>query len=363
MLYFPHMADEHMPHAAENGYPEMAEPIPAEDGAHPRNAATEHLGALSVREAVTLNWEKVDELAESHEGQARALVAKAFENAEYIPAMAGAIARELAPEDAPKMEVIWPTAERIKEDHAGLRFVGNVLGWFGLGGWFDGLIERKARERIEGLAHEVVRPLKLLGRYESPHEQMLAELQGLHHELTTAGRGRGPTTVWDFLRRFNVTHIMQYSGPTENQPHNRALRHTVREYPLIGGMLDSASAIHPYLNQLLALRFGARAAGPEIVEGLEHFLHNMNVTVSPAAIDRMRQPLVRRAAQRFAPSRLQRVPAQVEAALRQVYELTPANGKRFGDEIYGLCRQINDAARSGADPRAIVDALLRDLKR
>jgi hypothetical protein len=350
-------AERHVPQA------ELASDAEAEAPSFsPRTAAAEHLARLSLRGTVELNWTRLDQLAEAHQEQARLLVEQAFANAQYLPALAGAIAHE----HDETVEVAWPTAETIKHDRPVLSFASKVLGWLSPG-WaarFDSFIEGKAKQRIQAIARQITRPLELLRDFEAPQEQILTELEAMYRELTTgSSQNRPAPTLWRFAQRFNIARAVPVRDAATDQPYGRAARRALRDYPLIGGLTDAVSKLPIPSDRMFALRSGMKAAGPEIIDGVGKFLRSHGRDVPATGHVSRARTLTRRAAERFAPQRLRQAPAQVEAALQQIYELMPANGRQFSDDLYALCREINEAARKGADPRAIVDALLHGVRR
>lgn len=314
---------------------------------HETPSVREVIGALSLRDEVAFSWHTVERLADANPDRARELVAQAYQYREFVPAVAGALVRE----EEPATEVAWPTAQQVKA-HALPGIVGGIIDHLpgGLGTYVDGILEHKARERVERIAEMVARPFRAITRFESPRAELLDELQRLHDAIV---RSEGPNAhpahmareLRQFLGQFNIWNLA--GGDEQHQARNPSLHR--EQYPLVDGVLRSISQVNLRTGLLLRGHLGVRVAAPEIVQGLEGFLQAHGIEVAPAAVEQ-RGTLLRRVVGRFAPRVLSRVPAQVEAALQQAYELLPENGHRFRDEVLALCRKVNEAALDAIAP-------------
>lgn len=334
------------------------------------------LGMRAVQEMIpSANWGEVERTTEQviarDADAARRAVYRAYDNAAFIPAFAGAVAQA----QEPSVNVVWPTADQIKEERFDARLVSGVCeifdfftgGLFGAAERFDHFIEQQAREQIQRYARPVVRTVQTIGQYSAPRTEFVSQVAAIYGQLVNPREDSDALSpamrLWDMAKQFEFSHYARYTSEgdsKESQPKRVKRRAETREqYPLVSLLLDSLSSFPPYATTFAA-RVGIKQASPELLAGIADFLRAQGQEVAPAP---GAEPgsWQRRALERFAGKRLELLPDDTAAALQRIYELLPEDGRRFKHEVVALCRSIHDAGQD-EDGRSILDKLLGQFK-
>jgi hypothetical protein len=311
--------------------------------------AREPLGSLSLHESVEeLDWTAVEEVAEPYKGYA---TRQADRVGTYVPAVAGAIAHE----QDPSFAYTGPTATQIKQENVGARLISGFLGFFSPS-WaarFDGYLERKARGKVQQVAQRAVAPLRAIATVETPRQQFVSEVADIYRRLSEKDESnKEDDPAEDRLPRL----IRRIDGSETPVQTTREHWFTADRYPLLGKLLP---ALRLPMRSIQGERT-IRAASPEIMKGVEQFLHTHGAEVASAQFAPFRS-LTRKIIRLFAPKRLARVPDEVEAVLTQVYDILPEDGRKFTESVYALCKKVSTLAETGIDGKVITNQLIKSL--
>ncbi len=310
----------------------------------------EPLGSISLRETLKVDWGTVEKVAEPYKWGALNLAERW---GTYTPAVAGAIVKA----KEPTYEYIGPTAAQIKEEHLGPRLISGFLSFLSpsWGARFDSYLERRARQRIERVAYMAVKPLDVIESVDNPKIQFVNELKDMYERAQTQD-----TEDTEDLEGGTEDKVPELMRRVAGWPHSHEETKKASErYPLLGRLLPTLGARNSHI---LEKRRTVRAVSPEIMKGVERFLKTRDASVRAAQFEPFRS-LTRRVILRVAPGRLAKVPGEVETMLTHMYEILPADGKKFTESVYALCEKVSDLAREGVDGQAITKALLKDLWR
>jgi hypothetical protein len=301
--------------------------------------ATEGLGATALIEQAPINWQAARELIKPP--TAEKLSRQNEQWGEFLPEVAQAVVEHQhvetgVPVSAP-VEVRTPTAAEIKEKSAGLRIASRVLGWLGLGGWFDRYLVNQARKRIFNFADRITIALETIAHVDKPNEQFVHDIHNLYQNAK-----RPEDLVW-------LMHDLLNQQPKEAS----------NDSPLLPGLLHAAK-ISPH--RVARKQVAIKAVSPEIMYGISQFLnkHGEKVAVAEPTLFKS---VTRKIIRIFAGKRLEQLPHSVEAALTHVYDVLPQDGKSFTRDIYTICNEIAELPHRSTEGARTVDAILKKLRR
>ncbi len=306
--------------------------------------SADEFGELSLRKTIEIDWDAADRLAAPAGPRIYAGISRIRRYGEFSPSVASALLQRYEPET----EVIAPTAEQIKEQSWALRAVSGFLGFFS-SKWaerFDRYLERKARGRIRSVAGQAADMIDLIGSIPAPKAQFLGEVQSAYHVLQQA---KSPEDLLPQLleRIANTGHAQQTKEKDEDGR---------KQYPVLYRLLPFTRRAAVGIDNKRTIR----AAAPELAQGIKQFLEKQGKEVGTVQFAPFRSR-TRRIIQRFAGKRLEGLPAQIEAALTDIYGVLPENGHKFTKSVQAVCKGVVHLSRAGHDGRKITDALLKDL--
>jgi hypothetical protein len=312
----------------------------------------ETLGTLSVKEAINLDWQTIEETtkAESAKKAKNTILAKATKYGSYTPSVAEAITSHYDE----TVEFVGPSAAQIKQENVMYRAISGFLGFFS-DSWassFDAFLERQARQKIINVARRVTAPLDVIASVPNPKEQFVDEVHRLYQHLQGEAT---PSQQGPEERLYHVAR--QMSEYSVQQPGAEAVPE--EDYPLLGKALPKAG--YRPARSFEKLR-AIRAATPEIMQGMARFLTSQGVEVVSPELQPFRSA-TRRIMQRFFPKKMARLPDEVDHALQRVYRSLPEDGARFTESIKILCRRITQLSHQGVEGKTITQALLKDMRK
>ena len=322
----------------------------SEQTSKPDSAPQERTDSISILEL--MREVQIDETSTAQlANQARSQVNLAFHKAEVYGQFMPAVASAIAHQNEPALEPIYPTAAQIKEQSRGARLVSGFLGFFS-SRWaerFDGYLERKARQKLARMAHQSSETINTIGEVERPKEQFVDELALLYQNSL-----QHPSLREGLLQTVQDIANDQTEGGPQKERRPLSLLSKLNQLSGLTRRLATRSA---YLRP--GLVSSVRTAAPEIMQGIERFLKQQSVEVPPLQSSE-KSTLARRLVQRFSPHTLDKLPQQIESALTSVYNVLPADGQRFKDGVYELCKAITVRAKQGESSKALTQKILQE---
>lgn len=285
-------------------------------------------------------------------------------HAPVLPAAASSLANRLV--DRPgsdSLRLRTVTADEIKQQKPWLGTVSRLIGFFssGLARRFDGYIARKGQERIDRAAQKIATYVNVIGTYEAPREQFMAEIATMRDFIAHGGLdGKGPGGPTPESRLAYIVDGVTDSGKKwRGKVSVGAMYWLEQNCPMIRSSLSVF--MNPMRSALVqSYRGKVQIVPAEILAGLDHFLGRK--PSAPTSPDAAEQSLGRFVGERFRGGLIHAVPTMVTDRLRQVYQMLPDNGPDFKQRVITVANQTATADNPRAQVLNMFDEYYRTHK-
>ncbi len=247
------------------------------------------------------------------------------------------------------------TAEQVKQEKPSLGVASRFIGFFssGLKDRFDGYIARKGQEKVEQVTDDVANFVEIVGSYELPKEQFVAEIATIRSfiEHGVEGKPTGGDTPSSRMR-YLLDGIADSGIKWRGGEKFAGQAWLEQSCPMI------ESALVVYMNParrdlLQSYSKKAETILPEILKGLEQFmqLHDQSTVPSePVVVSGLRRSI----GERVVGAKIRSVPARVTQMLERAYDSLPENGASFRAEVASVVHQ----AAAADNPQGVLMFLL-----